>query len=133
MDPALKITSPDAIRALADELSVWRVDRRQLSVDLPSLDEGANEDLQRRINLHRGACGCGSGRLAGVATMATFILLLATGVLSWSALGWWRIVGLYFLASVLMSFVAKVIGLHRSRRALWRIADEPHHRALAAE
>jgi hypothetical protein len=39
-------------------------------------------------------------------------------------MGWWRILGLYFLASFLVMFVSKVITLHQARQALRRLADE---------
>jgi hypothetical protein len=120
----LTIADTDAIRTLADELSLWHVDRRALNVELPGFDSNHNDDLKRRIALHQGTCGCGTGRFAGMATFAIYALLVVSGVLSWRALGWWRIAGLYVLASFVVTFLAKIVSLHRARVALRRIAAD---------
>jgi hypothetical protein len=124
MHATLTISDTDAIRKLADDLSLWRVDRRALNVELPGFDTNDNDDLKRQIALHQGTCGCGTGRFAGMATFAIYALLVVSGVLSWRALGWWRIVGLYVLASFIVTFLAKVLSLRRARAALRRIAAD---------
>jgi len=124
MHGTLTIEDSDSIRQLADDLSLWRVDRRALNVELPGYDTNSNDDIKRRIALHQGVCGCGSGRFAGMATFAIYALLVVSGVLSWQALGWWRIAGLYVLASFVVTFLAKLVSLHRARAALRRIAAD---------
>jgi hypothetical protein len=124
MRETLTIADTDAIRKLADELSLWRVDRRALNVEFPGFDTNYNDALKRRIALLQGTCGCGTGRFAGMATFAIYTLLVVSGVLSWRALGWWRIAGLYVLASFIVTFLAKIVSLHRARIALRRIAAD---------
>jgi hypothetical protein len=124
MRETLTIADTDAIRKLADELSLWRVDRRALHVEFPGFGTDYNDALKRRIALHQGTCGCGTGRFAGMATFAIYALLVVSGVLSWQALGWWRIVGLYVLASFAVTLLTKIVSLHQARIALRRIAAD---------
>jgi hypothetical protein len=124
MSPTLSVKDTEDIRALAGGLSLWHSDRRSLEVELPELDDEANRQLHRRISLHYATCGCHQGRLAGVAILAVYVLLIVSGVLSWSALGIWRAIGLYFLLSFCGLLLSKIVILERSRRALRRMASE---------
>lgn len=124
MNSELIITAPRDIRAIAKDMSLWRIDRRTLSVRMPGLGEDANEDLRRRIALHYGACGCHQGRVAGFASVGLYALLLISGVISVQALGIWRVVLLYFAISFVVMFIGKLIGLNNARSALRRLADE---------
>jgi hypothetical protein len=112
------------IRALAANLSLWRADDRLLAVALPQVDEEGNRQLHRRITLHYSSCGCHQGRFAGVSILGVYLLLFASGVLSWRALGIWKIVGLYFLLSFCGLLLSKIVMIERSRRALRRMASE---------
>jgi hypothetical protein len=120
----LVITDSAGVRAVADAISLWTIDRRQLVVRMPGLDTGANDDLARRIRAHFGACGCHQGRVAGMFTFVAYLGLVLTGVISVHALGLWRVVGLYFAVSFVVMFVGKVIGLRNARQALRRLARE---------
>lgn len=112
------------IRALGKRLSLWRADSRSLIVALPHLDDAANQQLHRRIALHHFTCGCHQGRLAGVGILGVYLLLFISGVLSWQALGVWKVIGLHFLLSFCGLLLSKIVLLERSRRALRRIAQE---------
>jgi hypothetical protein len=120
----LTILGAADVRALAGTLSLWRADRRPLSVELPQLDEATNRQLHRRIALHYSTCGCHQGRLAGVTILGVYLLLLISGVLSWRAMGIWKAVGLYFLLSFCGLLLSKIVLLEHSRRALRRMASE---------
>jgi hypothetical protein len=124
MSPTHCIRDPNDIRALAGGLSLWHSDRRSLEVALPQLDEAANQQLHRRLALHYATCGCHQGRLAGVGILAVYLLLIVSGLVSWSALGIWKAVGLYFLLSFCGLLLSKIFILERSRRALRRMAIE---------
>ncbi|HEX7238104.1 MAG TPA: hypothetical protein VF405_14140 [Gammaproteobacteria bacterium] len=124
MGPTLSIKAAGDIRALAGDLNLWHADRRSLDVALPQLDGEANRQLHRRIALHYATCGCHQGRLAGVAILAVYVLLIVSGVLSWRALGIWKAIGLYFLLSFCGLLLSKIVILERSRRALRRMASE---------
>jgi hypothetical protein len=120
----LIIQDASDVRALAASLSLWSADGRSLAVALPQLDAEANRQLHRRITLHYSTCGCHQGRFAGVAILGVYVLLFASGVLSWGALGIWKIVGLYFLLSFCGLLLSKIVLIERSRRALLRVANE---------
>jgi hypothetical protein len=120
----LTIQRAGDIRALAGNLSLWSTDRRSLAVALPQLDEEANRQLHRRIALHYATCGCHQGRFAGVTILGIYLLLFISGVLSWHALGIWKVIGLYFLLSFCGLLLSKILLIERSRRALRRMANE---------
>ena len=122
--PTLSIKDTEDIRALAGSMSLWHGDRRSLEVSLPQLDDEANRRLHRRIALHYATCGCHQGRIAGVAILAVYVVLIVSGILSWRALGIWRAIGLYFLLSFCGLLLSKIVILERSRRALRRMASE---------
>lgn len=124
MNTTLSIENTDDIRALAASLSLWRAERRALTVALPQLDDENNRQLHRRIALHYATCGCHQGRFAGMVILAVYVLLIVSGVLSWSALGIWKAIGLYFLLSFCGLLLSKIALLERSRRALRRMASE---------
>jgi hypothetical protein len=124
VNATLNIQNANDVRALAASLSLWRADGRSLAVALPQLDEEANRQLHRRIALHYATCGCHQGRFAGVAILGVYLLLFASGVLSWTALGIWKVIGLYFLLSFCGLLLSKIVLIERSRRALQRIANE---------
>jgi hypothetical protein len=124
VNATLNIRDASDLRGLAASLSLWRADGRSLAVALPHLDEEANRRLHRRIALHYSTCGCHQGRFAGVAILGVYLLLFASGLLSWGALGIWRIVGLYFLLSFCGLLLSKIVLIERSRRALRRMAIE---------
>lgn len=124
MNPTLSITGTDDIRALAGNLSLWYSDGRSLEVALPQLDDESNRQLHRRIALHYATCGCHQGRIAGVAILGVYLLLIVSGVVSWQALGVWKAIGLYFLLSFCGLLLSKIVLLERSRRALRRMASE---------
>src|SRR5687768_7573776 len=122
--PSLLVSDPGGIRAIAQRISVWRIERRALNVRFPALDDEANDAVRRRISVHYGACGCHQGRVAGFWTLAIFVLLVVTGVVSIRALSIGRLVLIYFAISFVTMFIAKIIGLCRARRSLYRLADE---------
>lgn len=123
-NPTLTIQGAGDIRALARNLSLWGADRRSLAVAFPQFDDEANRQLHRRIALHYATCGCHQGRLAGVAILGVYLLLFASGVLSWHALGIWKVIGLYFLLSFCGLLLSKIVLIERSRRTLLRMASE---------
>ena len=105
MSPTLSIKGTEDIRTLAESLSLWHAERRSLEVVVPQLDVDANKQLHRRIALHYATCGCHQGRFAGIAILAVFVLLIVSGVLSWNALGIWKIDRL-LLSAVLLRLAA---------------------------
>lgn len=124
MSQTVSIKGTDDIRALAGSLSLWHAERRSLEVAVPQLDDAANQQLHRHIARHYATCGCHQGRLAGVAILAVYLLLIVSGLLSWRALGIWKAIGLYFLLSFCGLLLSKIVLLERSRRALRRMASE---------
>lgn len=120
----LIVSDTSGIRALARQISIWRVERRTLSVRFPALDDEANAALLRRMSVYAGACGCHQGRVAGIATLATYSLLVLAGVISIHALGLMRVVLLYFFVSFVVMFIGKLVGLANARRGLRSLADE---------
>jgi hypothetical protein len=120
----LIVSDTSGIRALAREISIWKIERRTLSVRFPSLDDEGNAALLRRMSVYAGACGCHQGRVAGIATLGTYSLLLLSGVISIHALGLMRVVLLYFLVSFVVMFIGKLVGLSNARRGLRSLADE---------
>ena len=124
MTSTLTIERAEDLRTLAASLSLWRSDGRELAVAVPQLDEEANKQLHRRIALHYATCGCHQGRVAGVAILGVYLLLFVSGVMSWGALGVWRVIGLYFLLSFCGLLLSKIVLIERSRRALRRMASE---------
>ncbi len=118
------MSDPGGIRAIAQRISVWRIERRALDVRFPALDDEANAAVRRRISVHYGACGCHQGRVAGFWTLAIFVLLVVTGVVSIHALSIGRLVLVYFAISFVTMFIAKIVGLRRARRSLHQLADE---------
>ena len=66
-ETSLVVSDTSGIRAIAQRISVWRIERRALDVQFPVLDDEANAAVRRRISLHYGACGCHQGRAAGFA------------------------------------------------------------------
>ena len=74
--------------------------------------------------VYYGACGCHQGRAAGFATLAIFVLLVLTGVISIRALGIGRAVLVYFAISFVSMFFAKIVALRRARRFLHQLANE---------
>jgi len=123
-ETSLVVSDTSGIRAIAQRISVWRIERRALDVQFPVLDDEANAAVRRRISLHYGACGCHQGRAAGFATLAIFVLLVLTGVISIRALGIGRVVLVYFAISFVTMFVAKIVALRRARRSLDQLASE---------
>lgn len=124
MQGTLDIHHADDIRALAAQLNLWRADARPLRVELPQLDEEANRQLHRRIAVHYATCGCHQGRLAGITILGVYLLLFLSGVLSFQAMGVWRVIGLYLLLSFCGLLLTKIALLERSRRALRGMAGE---------
>jgi hypothetical protein len=120
----LIVSDTSGIRALARQMSIWRVERRMLSVRFPSLDDEANAALLRRMSVYVGACGCHQGRVAGFATLGTYSLLVLSGVISIHALGLMRVALLYLLVSFIVMFIGKLVGLSNARRGLRSLADE---------
>ena len=123
-ETSLVVSDTSGIRAIAQRISVWRIERRALDVQFPALDDEANAGVRRRISLHYGACGCHQGRAAGFATLAIFVLLVLTGIISIRALGIGRVVLVYFAISFVTMFVAKIVALRRARRSLDQLASE---------
>ena len=124
MQSELIVSDTSGIRAVARQMSIWRIERRTLSVRFPSLDDEANAALRRRMSVYVGACGCHQGRVAGFATLGTYVLLVLSGVISIRALGLQHVVLLYFLVSFVVMFIGKLIGLSNARRGLRSLADE---------
>jgi hypothetical protein len=124
MQRELIVFDTSGIRALARQISIWRVERRTLSVRFPSLDDEANAALLRRMSVYFGACGCHQGRAAGIATLGTYSLLVLSGVISIHALGLLRVVLLYFFVSFVVMFIGKLVGLSNARRGLRSLAAE---------
>ena len=124
MQRELIVFDTSGIRALARQISIWRVERRTLSVRFPSLDDEANAALLRRMSVYFGACGCHQGRAAGIATLGTYSLFVLSGVISIHALGLLRVVLLYFFVSFVVMFIGKLVGLSNARRGLRSLAAE---------
>lgn len=120
----LIVSDTASIRAIARQISIWRVERRTLSVRFPALDDEANATLRSRMSTYFGACGCHQGRIAGVATLIGYLVLVVTGVISVRALGLQRVVLAYFLVSFVVMFIGKLIGLSNARRGLQALADD---------
>jgi hypothetical protein len=124
VNATLTIQGSSDLRELARNLSLWRSERRSLAVVLPQLDEEGNRQLHRRVALHYATCGCHQGRFAGVTILGVYLLLLVSGMISWQALGVWKVIGLYFLLSFCGLLLTKIVLIERSRRALRRMAGE---------
>lgn len=120
----LTVSDTDGIRAVADEISVWKVERRTLTVRLTGRDDDANAAIRGKILLYFGACGCHQGRVAGVFAFIAYSALVLSGVISVHVLGVWRVVLLYFAVSFAVMLVGKLIGLRNARHSLRRLADE---------
>ena len=125
MNP-ITIEKASDVRLLAKKMSMFRINRGTIHVQVPFLPEEENKLLQKEITKHYGACGCSQGRMAGMITFVGYALLVATGIISIYRLGiWYTLLG-YFLASFVTMLVAKSYALRNARKSLERIAQQLH-------
>lgn len=130
MKQELIISEVAEIRKIARKINFFNLPREKIKMHLPLLTESENEQLEKIVQKHYGACGCGQGRIAGMFTLAGFVLLLCTGVVSIVQLGIWKTLLYYFLVSMLTMLIAKGYGIVQARKSLLRLADDLEQKKL---
>jgi len=112
------------VRQLAKRMSMFRVNRGTINVQIPYLPEEENEELQKEITKHYGACGCSQGRIAGIVTFVGYTLMVVTGIISIYRLGIWKTLLGYFMVSFVSMLVVKSFAIRNARKSLEGIASQ---------
>ncbi len=122
MKQEIVITHPSEIRGLAKDVGFFGNPAKTIKVELPANSSEENEKLEQEIMRHYSACGCSQGKITGIATLVIYLLLVLTGILSVSKIGFWNVVWLYLACSFATMLVGKLYGLWRARRELLRLS-----------
>ncbi len=112
---------------LGDNPGALRERRRRkgtVVVRVPELGTEGCRRLEGEIASYVSACGCGQGRVAGIVTLITSVLLVVTGVVPLRELGVRNAVFLYFALSFTTMLIGKMYGLLHARMALVRLCRD---------
>ena len=115
MKQEIVISEIDGLKSLLKEVNIWGNKSKIIKVNLPSLSETENIYIESKANEFYGTCGCQQGRVAGILTFLGYILLVITGIISFSRLGIFKTIGLYFLISFFTMSVAKFFKLRQAK------------------
>ncbi len=108
----------DQIRALAKEISLFNIKKKDLEVKFDHFPTDVNDSIQKRVMASYGACGCSQGRSAGMIVFIVYIIIVLSGFISLSEIGIINTILIYFVFSFIAMFFGKLYGLHRAKYAL---------------
>lgn len=102
---------------------------KKIYIQFNWLSREDNLAIEQEINKHYKACGCTQGRITGIITFISYLVLLITGVISIQNLGLWKTIWIYLILAVIAMLIGKAYGLLRARKSLRQLINSLSNRS----
>jgi len=124
MEPELFINNASEIKSIINDISLFNSKRVKITIDFLEFTDFENEALEKKINKHYNTCGCKQGKITGIIIFISFILLVSSGIISFSKLGIVNTILLYFAFSFAIMLCTKLISIWHAKKSLLNLSNQ---------